>query len=330
MTGLAARRDVRLGQTWTTAQRRKNDAIFALASLALAGVARIPRARLPALGRALGRLAHAVLPRSREAAARHLALAFPALDARAVADRVRRNFVALGEDLADTLALLDPEEAPDRTLALDAASAEALAAALATGRGVVYVTAHLGPWERMAALLASRGFPISTVARESYDPRFDALYDRLRGARGVDAIYRGRPGAPLAIVRALARGRVVGFLVDLPGRIPAVPVRWMAAETSLALGPARIALRTRAPIVVGTPAPAPGGTLRIRIEPLHAGDLGTDDAAAQALTQRFADALSGRVRDLPERWPWLHRGLLRPAKTAPESRPALPNAVPHR
>ncbi|MFX8535407.1 hypothetical protein ABTM11_20295, partial [Acinetobacter baumannii] len=86
--------------------------------------------------------------------------------------------------------------------------------ALRGGRGVVFITAHLGPWERMAAVLVEAGFPVATVARESYDPRYTALYERLRAPRGVRSIYRGAPGAGRAIARELARGGAVGFLVD--------------------------------------------------------------------------------------------------------------------
>ena len=67
--------------------------------------------------------------------------------------------------------LLDPEEPPGRTLLVPQTSRDELSRALAEGRGVVYVTCHLGPWERMAALLADLGFPITTMARESYDPQ---------------------------------------------------------------------------------------------------------------------------------------------------------------
>jgi len=84
---------------------------------------------------------------------------------------------------------------------------------------VVYVSAHLGSWERMAALLVDEGFPVATVARESYDPRLTLLYERLRAPAGSAPSYRGRPGAVTAIVRELREGRAVGFLIDLPARV---------------------------------------------------------------------------------------------------------------
>ena len=56
--------------------------------------------------------------------------------------------------------------------------------ALAEGRGMVFSSAHLGPWERVAASLVAAGLPLTAVAREAYDPRLTSIYDRLRGGRG--------------------------------------------------------------------------------------------------------------------------------------------------
>ena len=178
--------------------------------------------------------------------------------------------------------------------------------ALAQKRGVVYVTGHLGPWERMAALLAAEGFPISTMARESYDRRFHALvYERLRNNRNVETIYRGSPGAPFAMLRALRRGRVLGFLVDLPGRTPTLPADLLGLPSRLPLGPARIALRVGCPLVVGTPSPGASGLeVSIRLLPTH--DLRPGDEGERELVRRMADALTARIRALPAEWPWMH------------------------
>jgi len=300
------RNDVRKGQVWTRRQRVKNDLVWLSAMAALALVRMVPRRWLPAAGRRLGLLLHRLLASARHRANCNVALCHPDWTDRQCADFVRDNFSTLGEDLADTVALLDPREPADRTIELPASSSRVLAEALSRGKGVVYITAHLGPWERMAAVLAARGFPISTVARESYDPRFDALYDRLRRPRGVDALYRGREGVPVAIVRALRNNRVVGFPIDLPGRIPTVPVELLGQASKLPIGPARIALRTGAPIVVGTPAPGPDGKLRIHIAPLDTEGLASGASGESSLAQLMADALSERIRALPHHWIWMH------------------------
>lgn len=184
--------DLRKGQTWTRRQRAKNDALWLSAMLSLALVRTLPRGWLPRIGRGLGLVLHELLASARHRARSNVALCFPDWNEQTCADFVQGSFCTLGENLADTVALLDPREEPHRTLELPETSSQVLSDALSQGKGVIYITAHLGPWERMAAVLAAGGFPISTVARESYDPRFDALYEKLRRPRGVEALYRGR------------------------------------------------------------------------------------------------------------------------------------------
>jgi KDO2-lipid IV(A) lauroyltransferase len=281
-------------EPWTRRQRLKNDAIHALVRAALAVAVRLPRGAVGLICRALAAFAWLVLARERALCRARLeaGVGGPVSSA-----RVRAAFRAAGTTLADTLALLDPGEHAGRTLALEPAGRETLQRAFAEGRGVVFVSAHLGPWERLAAVLAESGFPVATVARESYDPRLTGVYDRLRAPRGVRSIYRGRPGAHLAIARELRAGRSVGFLIDLPSRVPCARCRLFGADADLPLGAARIALARRAAVVVGTTAP--GGTLRIsRID--SAGLAGPD--GERTLMDRLAAELDARIRAAPEAW----------------------------
>jgi KDO2-lipid IV(A) lauroyltransferase len=291
----------------------KNDAIYSAAAAALKVALAVPRGWLPTFGELLGQLCYALLPGARDVAIANLALVHPGRDASALRSAARATFAALGRDLLDTVALLDPGEPAGRTLEVPPASREALSDALAERRGVVYVTCHLGPWERMAAALAELGFPITTLARESYDPRFHALlYERLRTHRNVQAIYRGHPGAPFAMMRALRRGRVLGFLMDLPGRVPTRPALLLGQPSQLPLGPARVALRARSPVVVGTPVCSPSGALEVRISRLATHDLSDQEKDEQLLTQRMADALSERILALSAHWPWMHPSFEKP------------------
>jgi KDO2-lipid IV(A) lauroyltransferase len=292
---------------WSRRRRWKNDAIFLMAVAGVKLGVALPRSWLAKVGSALGLVAYALLGGARHRTKENLALVHPELGADVRAALARRIFCGLGESLTDTVALLDPTEEPERTLGITSEAHSVLESALREGRGVIYVTCHLGPWERMAALLAKRGFPITAVARESYDHRFhDLLYEKLRTYRNIETIFVGDPAAPFALVRALRRGRVVGFLVDLPGRIAAHEVEWLGHRARVPVGPARLALRMGSPVVVGTPAEGEDGRLVTRIENVATSDLPRGRAGEAALCQRIADALSARILALPMRWPWMH------------------------
>ena len=220
---------------------------------------------------------------------------------------MRDVFLGLGEDLADALRLLDGREKAGATLQLDETVEPMVREAMAAGRGVVFATAHLGPMERMAALVAECGLPVVTLARESYDPRFTAMFERARLSRGVQTIFRGRPGAAGAIVRALRHGSVVGFPMDLAGRgMACMQTQFLGRCVPIPLGPARIALRTGAALLVGTPQRAAGGAMRVTVEPIGDPIVRVPTARPdELLTKRLVCLLDRRIRALPDRWPWM-------------------------
>jgi KDO2-lipid IV(A) lauroyltransferase len=305
--------DLRVGGAWSARQRAKNGLLYGLASLVLAASRAIPLWALAAVGKALGLAVHALAGHERRTASANVARVFPELGEPERAALVRRNFATLGEALADAVALMRPRGGALLELTPEARSV--LDTAIREGRGVVFASAHLGPWERVAASLVAAGIPFATVARESYDPRFTRLYERLRGRRGVRVVWRSQPGAATRIVRTLRDGAVLGMPMDLRSRVPSRSAPFLGHDAPTAIGPARIALRAGAAVVVGTVAPAgtgvPGASrgapLVITATRIPTGDL--DPATEQGaldLTARINGELSARIRALPHAWVWMH------------------------
>jgi KDO2-lipid IV(A) lauroyltransferase len=297
--------DRREGGRWTRLQSLKNALLYGLARASIAALAPLPRAWLRAVGRGLGMFAYAALPGPRRTTHENLARALPALTAEGRAALAREVYVELGGHLADTIALLSSrhEMSP---LPIDASSRGVLDAAIAEGRGVVFISAHLGPWETVAGSLVKSGVPLTAIAREGYDPRFTKLFDKLRGRLGVRAIYRGRPGAHLGIIRTLRRGGVLGIPMDLRSRVPAIVTPFLGSPADTAVGPARIALRTGARVVVGTAAPDGGGALQITVTRVDTRELSADGEGEKALTERINRELSRRILAMPRAWVWMH------------------------
>jgi KDO2-lipid IV(A) lauroyltransferase len=290
---------VREGGRWSGPQRAKNLVLYGLASSVLAVTSRLPSAVLAGVGRGVGLFVWAVTPRLRRLAAANVARALPEIAPAARTAFVRRVYVRLGALLGETVAALDPRRPLDPLPLLPGARA-CLDEAVAEGRGVVFASAHLGPWERVAASLVAAGVPLSVVAREPYDARFQRLYDRLRAGRGVRAIYRGRAGSGRTMVRVLRAGGVLAVPMDLASRVPSVEVPFLDVPAPTPVGPARLALRTGAAIVVGTVAPNHDG-LGITFKRLQVS--GADE---RELSARINEELSARIRALPEAWPWMH------------------------
>lgn len=287
--------DLREGGRWTLAQRAKNDVLFVAIEAALAIATRIPANALRHGGRAVGAFAHAFLPSARRIARENVRRAFPEMSERDARALVRRNYRRLGERLAEAVASLDSRRASE-LLPFGGGALETLRDVLAEGRGMVFASAHLGPWERVAATLVAARLPFTAIAREAYDPRLTPIYDRLRGGRGVPVIYRSEPRAAARLLRTLRKGGMLGIPMDLASRVPSVDVPFLGTLAKTPVGPAKLAIRTCAPVVVGTIAR--GGAITVtRIEPSR---------DSIDLTARINAELSRRIREIPEEWLWMH------------------------
>jgi len=299
----ASAHDVREGGRWTPLQATKNAVLYGLARGAIALASPLPASWLRALGRALGCLVYAMLPQPRRTAHENLARAFPCM-VHAKRRRIARlAYVELGGYLGETVALLAGR--PLSALPIAETSRRELDLALAEGRGVVFASAHLGPWERVAASLVAAGVPLTTIAREGYDARFTRILDKLRSALDVPAIYRGGLAAHVRILRTLRRGRVLGMPMDLRSRVPSIAAPLFGVPADTPVGPARIALSTGAPVVVGTAAPGPLG-LRITITRIDTAGLKAGTHGEAILTARLNAELSRRILAFPEGWVWMH------------------------
>ncbi|WP_394820857.1 lysophospholipid acyltransferase family protein [Pendulispora albinea] len=300
--------DVREGGRWGTAQAAKNALLYWIIRAVLATLTSLPPRRLRALGRGLGACVHLAHPRLRKLARANVQRALPHLDEASTQSLVAAAYRNLGGHLGDAVASLRPGAAV-RTLPFPEKDRAILREAQREGRGVLFVSAHLGPWERVAATLVDHGFALTTVARESYDPRLTALYDRLRGGVGVRSIYRGAAGAPFRMLRTLRAGGVLGMPMDLRARVPSIAVPFLGIPAATPVGPARMACRTGAAVVIGTAARGADGAMVLTVTRIPIDDLGCaiDRAASErCLTERINDELSRRILDLPEQWVWMH------------------------
>ncbi len=118
-----------------------------------------------------------------------------------------------------------------------------LDAALAMGRGVVAVTAHLGPYELGGAWLAHAGYPVHAMA-EALDPETNAALALYREATGMKLVSRAAGIRPL--LRLLREGQVLLLVADrvVGGGDPGLPVRFGTGRRALPTGPAALALAT--------------------------------------------------------------------------------------
>lgn len=194
----------------------------------------------------------------------------------------------------------NPERRPK--VVISPSSLRALDDASSLGRGIIFVTAHLGNWELMAATLARAGYPIFTAAKKSYDPRFTKMIHKARCDFGVRAVYRGDKGAFAAMLRALRNNGVLGFLIDQDTDVPSVFAPFFGRPAKTPSAPAVLALRCGAPIVVGSISRnIRDGSHTVDIEPFNV------SGGVEEITAALNLRLEARIRKHPSEWVWFHR-----------------------
>ncbi|MBL0059039.1 MAG: lipid A biosynthesis acyltransferase [Elusimicrobia bacterium] len=84
------------------------------------------------------------------------------------------------------------------------------------GKGVVFLSAHLGSHDALRALINRWGWKLNVVMYRGHSPLISELFRRLTPAREVGLI-EDEPGSPDTVLRlreAVARGECVGLLGD--------------------------------------------------------------------------------------------------------------------
>jgi phosphatidylinositol dimannoside acyltransferase len=181
---------------------------------------------------------------------------------------------------------------------------EHLDAAMAMGKGVVTVTAHLGPYELGGAWLALAGYPVHGMA-EDLDPETNAAMALYREATGMKLLSRNGGIRPaLRLLREqqmllLVADRVVGEGAD------GIEVNFGSGTRKVPAGPAALALTTGAPIIVGYITRSPGRATRYLVHidpPIVATGTGDGQRDREMLTRRVAERLSAAVQSHPDEW----------------------------
>jgi KDO2-lipid IV(A) lauroyltransferase len=272
------------------------------------------------VGARIGALGYRPLGIRRRVVERQIAAAFPGLDDGDVRRIALGAYEHLGRASIETALLARLE----RTAVLDLFEGSdgwsVVEQALRGGRGLIFVTGHLGNWELGGAYLAARGVPIDAIARRMSNPLFDRYLTETRSRIGMVVVHDA--DAVRRTPRSLRENRAVAFLADqgvLGLASTFVPFFGRPAKTPR--GPAVFALRLGVPVVFGTAVRQPSGKYRIAFEPVEVEDTGDRDRDVDAIVARYTATLERWVRRYPEQYFWHHRRWRRqPPDTPPELR----------
>ena len=279
-------------------------ALRALAS----GLGLLPRAGAILVGRCVAWIAFFALRRLRRIGERNLLRAFPDFSDEQRCKILRASFDSLGRQLGEFCKFPQAtRESLSRIVEYDSASIARLEAAECRGRGVLFITAHLGAWELLAFAHSALRQPIMFLVRPIDNPLIERMVEGMRTRFGNQAISKKDAG--LTCMRKLKRGGTLGILADLnslPDEGIFVPLFGELACSTAAV--AALALATGAAVF---PVIAPWDPARKKyifrggpaLEVLRTGDFERDLGIN---TARMTQVMEGIIREYPEQWLWIH------------------------
>lgn len=295
---------------------------YILASTVIRTLGALPRPLAGFLARGVTALLRQLTPRLSAIARRNLRLASPSMS-----DRERERIIAgvyanLGRVLNEA-AHFPRLSAANVGELVSFEGYENYEAALARGKGVIFLTAHLGVWELGAFAHALRGHKLNVMYRALDNPRLDQFVRRYRELSGNKLVEKNESAR--IILAALHRNETVGILADqntLPEE--GVFVDFFGVPACMTAGVARFALHTGAAVV---PAFCVWERDRRRYVIYYdraltftsSGNAASVAGEVQAATQQMAVVIERYVRRYPDQWLWIHRRW----KTRPPGEPAI-------
>ncbi len=184
-----------------------------------------------------------------------------------------------------------------------------LRALLAAGRGIVYVTGHVGNWELMAQRVAGE-IPSATIARTGNDPKLTELIGKARAEGKVETLWREDPKTARAMIRCFREGKLLGILIDQDTKVQGVFVPFFGRLAFTPRGAADLALRFKVPVVVGwcrRRGSKPGDGHEIDcVEVAYDPDAADREAEVVRLTAACTAGLEAAIRRNPAEWVWMH------------------------
>jgi Kdo2-lipid IVA lauroyltransferase/acyltransferase len=292
---------------------------YAAVWLILKVVGALPRPVARSLASFVVGLLFRLRPKLRKTAEFNLRLAFPEWGEAQRNDAIRKMVRNLGRMAAEFARLPKlTKENVEQLVVLD--GHENFLEGHRRGKGVLYLTGHIGAWELSSFAHALYGDPLHYRARPLDNKRLDALVNEYRCASGNRPIFKNESARNM--LKILKGAGTVGILAD-QNTLPAegVFVKFFGNAACTTTGIARVALHTDAAVVPGFAYWDDAiRKYRLRFEPpvelIRTGDSERD---VFENTQKFAKVIEEIIRKYPDQWVWVHARW----KTRPPGEPPL-------
>ena len=188
---------------------------------------------------------------------------------------------------------------------------EHLDEALARGKGVLLMTAHIGNWELAGAHLVNEGYAVTPIytPQRNKNGLEDVIRDQRMRASGMVMI----PSKGFALreaFRTLRKGSILTFLQDLDARKEGIVLPFLGMPASTAIGIVKMYRKFGAPVVPAVTWRKPDGVHHmVRIQKILS-DLPDEDGNPFGVNMEKSlrmcnNIVENWITQYPEQWMWL-------------------------
>jgi KDO2-lipid IV(A) lauroyltransferase len=261
----------------------------------------LPHSSRLAVGRFIGKLAHAIGGERRAIVRRNIELCFPDLGTAERDSLAREHFLALGMSVIE-MGLGRWANDAEITRLCDLENVHHLTAALATGKGAILLSAHFTTLEFSGRAVQLAGVVFDAVYRRN---RSDFVTEFLRSGRERSADSTIEKRDIKTMVRRLREGKAVWYAPDQSyKRKGAEVVPFFGVPTMHTTATSTLARLGRAAVVPFFPKRRDDGTYQLELLPPLENFPG-DDPVADVM--RYIHLLEEHIRLCPEQYFWVHR-----------------------
>jgi KDO2-lipid IV(A) lauroyltransferase len=175
--------------------------------------------------------------------------------------------------------------------------------ALARGKGLIMLTAHLGNWELGGIFFGRQDIKINILTARDAVAEVDAIRSRYRKFHNINTIVLGdSPFDILEVLAALRRNEIVAMLVDRGGMSgPTVP--FFGKSVTFPEGPIKLAKETGAPIIAGFVLREKDGYRAVAESPIYYESSGGDaERNSERIAKTVLKVFERYIRKYPDQW----------------------------
>ena len=254
----------------------------------------LPSALVTPIAQVLGTVAYAASPAARGAVRANLDIIAPE---RASASLARHIFAEQARNYLEIFRLSRTNAATLRAT-IEKRGWEHFTSAHAQGKGVIVASAHLGPISVVGQVLVAHGYE-TVLPVETEHSEVQRAVNRARSAIGLELV---RADTPLAVVRALRQGKVLGLLADRAVTGVGERVPFFGGEALIPSAHVALGLRTGVPVIPAFSLRLGRALVASFEPPLELRSTGDREADVRAGVAQWANVLESYVRRYPEQW----------------------------